>query len=325
MRPREPTDHRRACPTCETSIWRARPAAAPSRVASERQRGRWGSWTTRPAARQLARVHLVAPLPRRPCAAVGPWGDPAARLHSLIALELLAPGSPATRRRAPRRDDLALGVSRSPSPRRSRPPKIETIVTTPRRLGLVELLGVERRPPAEFSMHLDARRGFGPGAAECAAAGGDDGRNASPGEPPHDGQHQGEGRLARPGAHGQATLHALGQLARDREPEPRALRLLVGSEERLEDVRHVLAVDPQARGRRPRARTCPFARAAETRSPVPGGRVAQRVVEQDPQHLGDALGVAVELDRLAAAGRSCDVRAVAARRGVNSAATSRAS
>ena len=80
-------------------------------------------------------------------------------------------------------------------------------------------------------------------------------------------------------------------------PRPAPCGLLVGGEERLEDVRHVLALDPEAvvGDLKPNV---PVAARRRNANPGPGRRVAQRVVEQDPQHLGHALGVAVELDRL---------------------------
>src|SRR6188472_3600811 len=59
-------------------------------------------------------------------------------------------------------------------------------------------------------------------------------------------QHQRERGGAGDGAHGQAAVHAVGELAGDRQAEARALCLLAAGEERLEYVRHVLVLDAHA-------------------------------------------------------------------------------
>ncbi len=68
----------------------------------------------------------------------------------------------------------------------------------------------------------------------------------------------------------QRALHPLGELARDREAQARALRV-VGREERLEDAGSGVVGGCPGRRRRRRAARTPLSRAAVTTTPVPAG------------------------------------------------------
>ena len=121
----------------------------------------------------------------------------------------------------------------------------------------------------------------------------------------------------------EAALHALGEVARDREPQPGALRV-VGRVEGLEDALHGGALDAGSRVADRELHASVLARRAhhDVRAV---GRVGERIVEQDTNDLGHALGVAGDRD-LAIGKVQRDLRSGGARRaGVNSPATLRAS
>ena len=79
-------------------------------------------------------------------------------------------------------------------------------------------------------------------------------------------------KTVRPGRERQRdpAVHPLGELLRDREPEPRPAGA-VGREEALERVAARALLEPRARCRPPSIRTRPFSRAALISTSVPGG------------------------------------------------------
>ena len=202
-------------------------------------------------------------------------------------------------------DDLALAVEHEPRALAAlgRAAEQRDDRDHARRLGLVDLLGVEAAARSRGSRR--PRRASSSSARSRASESSPPPR-LQPAERERDremtaavsrGQHQRERRLAGP----ERTVRrpcmrsASSRAIASPRPAPCACSLEVKNGSKMCGMFWRLMPRPRSETSR---RTCPLLAGRRNPNPGAGRRVAQRVVEQDPQHLRHALRIAIELDLL---------------------------